>query len=285
MTKNFPLLSILIIFHLLRIDNIFAFTHQDKVIVTAFKIKEYDFYEKFTTVGQCKSDKSRSFYSKVNGTVDFISNTQGQNVNSGDVLIAIDREIAEATKSRAIASFESAKSTYNRNFSLLEKNVSSQDLLNKSKVNFETAKTELTNAINNYNDMIIKAPFDGYIGVAPLRVGDDVKVGDYLFSFISGGEKIVFIELPEAMYKKINDSSEVYVSDLNKKQIQGKILAVSNYLNDNGTMTSKLSFPKITNIIHGSYVDINIIFNKHKGIGIAERAIIKNNEGNFIYKN
>lgn len=58
--------------------------------------------------------------------------------------------------------------------------------------------------------MIIKAPFNGYIGVVRANIGDQVKVGDYLFSLVANGNKTVFIELPETLYGKINDQSEVF---------------------------------------------------------------------------
>lgn len=43
-------------------------------------------------------------------------------------------------------------------------------------------------ALKTYNDMIITAPFNGKIGVIKPMVGDEVKIGDYLFS-ITGADK------------------------------------------------------------------------------------------------
>jgi multidrug efflux pump subunit AcrA (membrane-fusion protein) len=35
--------------------------------------------------------------------------------------------------------------------------------------------------------------------------------------------------------------------------------------------------------MHGSYVEIEITFNKHKGLSLPERTVLKNNDGNFVY--
>jgi RND family efflux transporter MFP subunit len=130
---------------------------------------------------------------------------------------------------------------------------------------------------------VIKAPFDGYVGVVHARNGDDIKAGDYLFSLVANGSKTIFIELPETLYGKVDQNSDVFVFDINEKKSQGSIIAVSNYLNDNGTITAKLAFPNETKIMHGSYVETEIIFDKHKALALPEKTILKNNKGNFVY--
>lgn len=257
---------------------------QDAVDIEITKVEYHDFYERFVVVGQSRAENSKTYYAKTAGTIDSIAITQGQEVKKGDVLLTIDLEIAEATKTKAEASFESAKSTYDRDFSLWKKKIISKEVLDKSKVALETAKADLATENEKYQNMIIKAPFDGSIGVVPTQVGNDTKVGDYLFTIIAVGEKIIFVELPESLNGKINKNSDVSVRDLPGNKVLGKVTAISNYLNDNGTITAKLSFPPNTKILHGSYVETEIIFDRHKGLALPEKVVLKNNKGNFVYK-
>jgi RND family efflux transporter MFP subunit len=251
------------------------------VITTA--VKTHDFYEKFTAIGQSKSENSKTYYSKVDGTIDSISIIQGKDVLKDDVLLTIDSAIANATISKAKAAFESAKSIHERDLSLLEKKIISKEVSDKSKVTLEIARADLVTAMNTYDNMILKAPFDGYVGVVHARTGDDVKDGDYLFSLIAKGNKTIFIELPEILFGKIDNDSDVFAYDINNQKAQGSVLAVSNYLNDNGTITAKLAFSPETKIMHGSYVETEITFNKHSGLALPERTVLKNNNGNFVY--
>lgn len=257
---------------------------QDSIDIEITKIESHDFYEKFAVVGQSKAENSRTYYARVAGTIDSIAITQNQEVKKGDVLLTIDSEIAEATMTKTEAAFESAKSTYDRDFSLWKKKIISKEMLDKSKVALETAKADLTMANEKYQNMVIKAPFDGSIGVVPTQVGNDTKLGDYLFTIIAAGEKIIFVELPESLSGKISKSSDVSVLDINGVKVIGKVAAISNYLNDNGTITAKLSFPPNTKILHGSYVETEIIFDRHKGLALPEKVVLKNNKGNFVYK-
>lgn len=255
-----------------------------EVLVEEAKIENYNFYSRFIAIGQCKSEHSKSYYAKIAGTIDSITINHGQNVSAGDVLITIDEGMAKASMARAEATLHSAKTTHTHNLALLEKKIIGTEAANKSEVALETAKSELTKAQDRYQDMILSAPYDGYVGVVNARVGDDVKTGDYLFSIIANSEKTVFVELPENMYSKIDSQSLVYTKDTDGNQIQGDVVAVSNYLNDNGTITAKISFPENSKIIHGSYIEVELIFNQHYGLSIPEKAILKNNDGNFIYK-
>ena len=255
----------------------------ESVGVVPTKIISYDFQDKFTAVGQCKLEKSKTYYAKVDGTINSISITQGKNVSKGEVLMTIDSTVAKAQKSKAEASFESARSIHERNLSLLVKKIISKEVSDKSKVALEIARADLANANNTYNNMIITAPFDGYFGVVRARTGGDVKMGDYLFSLIANGDKTIFVELPEILFGKINKNSEIFALDIDTNRVSGSVVAVSNYLNDNGTITAKLAFPYETRIMHGSYVETQIIFNKHRALALPEKTILKNNKGNFVY--
>ncbi len=255
----------------------------ESIDVIPTKIVSYNFQEKFVAIGQCKSENSKTYHAKINGTIDSISIIQGKNVLKNDILITVDSAIAKATKSKAEASFESAKSIHERDLSLLAKKIISNEVSDKSKVALEIARADLATANNVYDNMIIKAPFDGYVGVVHARNGDDIKLGDYLFSLVANGHKTIFIELPETLYGKIDKNSDVFAFDIKKEKARGSILAVSNYLNDNGTISAKLSFPHETKIMHGSYVETEITFNKHKALALPEKTVLKNNKGNFIY--
>lgn len=255
----------------------------ETIDIVPTKIISYDFYEQFTAVGQCKLENSKTYHAKVDGTIESISIIQGKNVSKGDVLITIDSALAKAKKSKAEASFESAKSIFERDLSLLTKKIISQEAADKSRVILETARADLANANSAYNNMIITAPFDGYVGVVHARIGDDVKTGDYLFSLIAEGKKTIFVELPETLFGKIDKDSEIFASCTDNNKTPGSVLAISNYLNDNGTITAKLAFPDEAKITHGSYVETQIIFDKHKALALPEKAILKNDKGNFVY--
>lgn len=256
---------------------------QMKALVVPHKITATEFRERYVAIGESRFANSKDYFARVNGKVEFVSGAQGDKVTKGEVIIAIDKEIAEKLKSQAEADLYLAESNYNRSLLLWEKKVTTEEELNQSKAALERAKNDYAKALSTYNDMIIQAVDNGYIGVVKTSLSDEVKIGDYLFSLITNSNFYVFVELPEIMRKKVLKSDEVRINTKHGKVILGKILAVSDYLSNNGTITAKLEFPYSEELLHGSFVETEIIFNKHKSLAIPEKAVLKNNEGNFIY--
>jgi membrane fusion protein (multidrug efflux system) len=254
------------------------------ILVKPEKIGHFEFYNKFTAISRCGFETSRDYYAKVAGTVDKVSVIQGAYVTEGSEMIVIDQDLAEATRLQGEAEFKFAEATYNKDASLLNKKIISKEALSKSKVALEQARIELVKSINTYEDMVIKAPFNGYVGVIKANPGDEIKVGDYLFSFIANGDKILFLELPENLLGKIDENTIINVKDTDNKDVTGKILASTDYVSNTGTVTVKAIFPKETKLVHGSFISADLIYGKHKGLAIPEKAILKNDQGNFVYK-
>ncbi|WP_412708396.1 efflux RND transporter periplasmic adaptor subunit [Candidatus Rickettsia kedanie] len=257
-------------------------TEEAKIIgVKATKVQIAELYDIFNIVGQCQNDNSRDYYANATGVVEKVSAHQGEIVKKGDILLVIDKNIAETTKSRAAALLNTKQEDYNRKAALFAKKFVSNEEYKRSKSEFEDAKFNYSKALKTYNDMIITAPYSGKIGVIKSMVGDEVKIGDYLFS-ITGTEnsQSIVIELPESLSGKVGINTEVLIAG----KIKSTIGAVSHYLSDNGTLTAKIILPMGTKILHNSFVDVMLIINPHKNLTVPESCIQRNNQGNFIYK-
>lgn len=260
-----------------------SFAQGRSVVVRSTTLKLFDFFDLYYVAGKCQSEKSRNYYAKTAGVVDFITQNQGANIRQGDIVMSIDREIAHALLAKHNAEFKANASSYERDQKLFAKQVISEYAFEKSKSAFESSKHALADAVTKHNDMIITAPFDAYLGVIKAKIGDQIKIGDYLFSITSQAKQFVIIEIPESLHKLVTNDTEVKVTNSNGISINGKITAISNYISDHGTFSAKVIIDD-SDFIDGSYVDIKLILNKHQGLALPESAVLKNEHGNFIYK-
>lgn len=256
-----------------------------EVVVVPYVLKEYDFFETYRAVGQVKIRDSQYVAAKRAGTVEYVTALQGQKVKEGDLIISLNEKMAEQALLKAKADFKSVQSSYERDLSLYEKKIISNESINKSKVDLERSKLDLVTAQEEFEYFVVRAPFDGVIGVIRARVGDKIALGDNLFTIIRPARpKEVIVDLPPSLNGKINDSTEVYAIDLSQKKIYGKIIAISQYLSESGTFATKIEFPEDSEFLHDSFIETTITYNKHKAISVPERAVMKNNTGNFVYK-
>jgi RND family efflux transporter MFP subunit len=256
-----------------------------KILVKPTQVKIALLYDNFTTIAKCVNEKAKDYYANISGNVDYISTKQGAKIQKNDIIIAIDQELAHATKTQAIVALESAELEYARNKVLLNKHFISTEALEIVRAQLEKAKLNFINNSNIYNDMMISAPFDGEIGVIKTKIGAKVKIGDYLFTIIKPGPKNIFLELPDTLYGKINQETEIFIKDENNNKVRGRIDAVAGYLSDNGTFSVKITAEDGNHhLVHGTYVNVELVLNKHKALAVPERAVMKNDKGNYLYQ-
>ncbi|WP_342267666.1 efflux RND transporter periplasmic adaptor subunit [Candidatus Tisiphia endosymbiont of Empis tessellata] len=278
----------IIIFLCICITSCYAIAEeQESIGVKATKVQMADLYNVFSVIGQCKSGMSRDYYANVSGRLDLLSTSQGGKIHQGDVLLIIDQDLAMSIKSQAEVSLRKAMASYSRDKELFAKKYISSDVLEKSNSELEEARLAFAKAMNSYNDMVLIAPFDGYIGIIKSKIGDKIKQGDYLFSIIAQNSTTnnILMELPEGLYNQVSESTNLVITDNKGGLINGKIAEISQYVSDNGTISAKVIIDSNSNIVHGSYVNIDLILNKHRNLAVPNQSVQSNNKGEyFVYK-
>lgn len=230
---------------------------------------------------------SRDYYANVSGRLDLVSTSQGGKIHQCDVLLIIDQDLAMSIKSQAEVSLRKSMASYSRDKELFAKKYISSDVLEKSNSELEETKLAFAKAMNSYNDMVLIAPFDGYIGIIKSKIGDKVKQGDYLFSIIAQNSTAnnILMELPEGLYSQVSESTNLVITDNKGGLINGKIAEISQYVSDNGAISAKVIIDSNSNIVHGSYVNIDLILNKHRNLAVPNQSVQSNNKGEyFVYK-
>lgn len=263
--------------------NIFAYSSPQKINVKTTKIKETELFDKFNVTGQCKKTESKAYYANISGKIDYITPNQGRLVKEGEIIITINKDIAEAKKEQAEANLKVAELNYNRDKALFAKKFISEETLENSRIKLAEAKLNFTTSNNSYEDMVISAPYEGVIGVIKFQIGDNVKAGEYLFSLISKDNISVFLEVPEPLYGKIPINTEVKLEDTNGNKATGKVFFTTPYISENGTIIVRVEVEEKNNLLHGSYLNAELIINRHLGLVVPEQAVLKNDNGNFIY--
>ncbi len=256
---------------------------QNKVIVKATPIRQIELFDLFTVTGQCHSEKSRSYYAGSEGIVDYISAKEGQKIAEGDLILTINKKIAESTKDQAMSTFGAAELNYKRSKALKEGGYVSTQGFEKIKIEYDNAKLNLEKANKQYDDLVIKAPFSGILGVIKVRIGSKINIGDYLFDITASDNKTLVVGVPENLYNKIKIGDNLFLKDSNGNKSSGKIIAIAKNLSSNGTLEVKVKIEANDDFIDGSYLNAEFIFGRHFGISVPESAVSRNEQGNFVY--
>lgn len=242
-------------------------------------------YDSYNVIGKLQAVKRQDFFISTAGTVDFVSDKQGQIVNAGDMIFAIDKSLAENTKQQAIDNYQEATISLKRNQILYDKKLISDDALDQAKLRVSKAKLTLEQANKTYKNMVFIAPFKGKLGSIDYLPGNYVtSESEPVCSIIddSAGKQVTFY-LPEELINKLDENTEVNLK-LRDENYTAKIVSKSPYLSkNNGGFLVSVATDANSDISDNATVLGEFRFNKHKALVVPEEALGKSNQGDFVY--
>lgn len=148
--------------------------------------------------------------SETEGRVMSIGVERGANVNEGAVIARLDERDRKARLAQAEATVKQREVEFDGRLKLKGESYVSEAQLQEAVAALETAKAELTRAKLDLAYMYIRAPFGGALQSRAVEVGDFVKVGDPIASFVDNRSIIVSANLSEfdAKYVNVGDRAE-----------------------------------------------------------------------------
>ncbi|SFR66568.1 membrane fusion protein, multidrug efflux system [Marinobacter daqiaonensis] len=141
-------------------------------------------------VGSIEAVNGIRVANEVPGVIEQIEFESGDTVETGDVLIRLDSEIDEAALRTRRAEAQLAAQEFKRVEDLLPRRAVSQSQFDEAKANYDAARARVNEAEAQLNKKVIRAPFDGNLG---LRLVDQ---GEY----IATGTPIVEINMLDPIY-------------------------------------------------------------------------------------
>lgn len=147
---------------------------------------------------------------ETDGRVEFIGAERGTSVKRGTAIIRLDERDRSARLAQAKAMVRQREVEFAGREKLKEESYVSEAQLQEAVAALEAARTELKRAELDLSYMSIRAPFDGALQSRVVEIGDFVKVGDPIASFVDNRTIIVSANLSEfdAHYVNVGDTAE-----------------------------------------------------------------------------
>ncbi|MDI9244218.1 efflux RND transporter periplasmic adaptor subunit [Marinobacter sp. CHS3-4] len=158
--------------------------------ISAVKAQTESWTPQIKAVGSVEAINGIAVANEVPGVVETINFESGDAVKKGDVLIRLDAAIDQAAVRTRRAEAQLAKQEFQRVSDLLPKRAVSQSQYDEAKANFDAAQARVNEAEAQLSKKVIRAPFDGNLG---LRLVDQ---GEY----IATGTPIVEINMLDPIY-------------------------------------------------------------------------------------
>lgn len=164
---------------------------------------------------------------ETDGRVVRIGAERGANVSRGNVIVQLDQRDRLARLAQAEATVKQREVEYEGRVKLKTESYVSEAQLQEAVAQLEAARTELTRAQLDLEYMTVRAPFDGALQARMVEIGDFVKVGDPIASFVDNRTIIVSANLSEydARYVDVGKLAEARLAT--GERVRGNIRYVA----------------------------------------------------------
>lgn len=164
---------------------------------------------------------------ETDGTVVAIGAERGTNVDRNGVIVRLDERDRKARLVQAEATVRQREVEYDGRVRLKSDSYVSEAQLQEAIAQLEAARTELTRAQLDLQYMTVRAPFDGALQARVVEVGDFVKRGDPIATFVDNRKIVVSANLSEfdARYVAVGDVAEARLAT--GEQVSGTIRYVA----------------------------------------------------------
>ena len=261
--------------------------------VETAKADEITIIETVSATGKIQPEIEVKIASQVSGEIVSLPVKEGQVVKKGDLLVKINPDLYTSGVSRSVsnyagtksglaqadASFNEAKSNYERNKTLFEKGIISRSDWDKSIASFEVAKASkqtayfnvqsaqasVKEAKDNLGRTIIFAPASGTISMLNVELGERIlgtqqMSGTELMRVANLDNMEVEVSVNENDIVKINigDETKIEVDAYLKKEFKGIVTNISNSATSAVTADQVTNFKIKVRILKESYQDLLI---------------------------
>ena len=181
-------------------------------LVEAVRAKSGSILRRITTVGSLSAIQSVLLRPEVSGKIAKIFFQDGENVKAGDPLYKIDDAIYAAKVKEAEAHLSLNKEEHNRAIKLLEKNFGTLQQRDRTLAEVQVAEAVLAEAKIRLDNTVIKAPFDGVMGLSTVSIGAFVSESVELVNIVDLDPINVDFHIPESYLPFVHPGDEVDVT-------------------------------------------------------------------------
>ena len=229
--------------------------------------------------------------SEVSGYISGVDFKDGQIVKKGMKLYTIDQQQYKAAYEKAIADLNVAKANLlkaqqdaERYSQLAKKDAVARQIYEHSKTDLEAAAMQVSSSEDNVKQVetnllysVIKAPFDGTIGISSVKLGSSVISGQTLLNTISSNDPVavdfsidenqipLFTELLNKKSTNNDSTFTLILPDNSVYNFHGKISLMDRAVDPlTGTITIRLIFPNPKNLLKpGLTCNVRVLSNNN----------------------
>jgi membrane fusion protein (multidrug efflux system) len=164
-----------------------------------------------SVIGELVAPRRLDLRNELAGEIVAVNFVSGARVAAGQVLLQLDIAVEEANLQAARARAELAQLQFERQQELLEKRVTTQELLDQARAALTATEAEIAVLERNIEKKTLRSPFAGTAGLHNFEVGQYLEANTLITSLIGDSEEMwVDFQVPQ-FYPRLGSGDKLVV--------------------------------------------------------------------------
>lgn len=242
-----------------------------------------------TAVGSLRSDESVTLRPEVAGRIARIAFREGERVTRGQLLFKLDDSVTRAEYAQAHASYELARSKYERAVDLERQRFISAQARDEAESNMKVLQAAAELAQAKLTKTELRAPFTGVIGLRSVSVGDYVKEGQDLVVLEQIDPLKVDFRIPEIYLSqaRVGQALQISLDAMPGKTYRGVVSAISPLIDAGGRAVVLRAVVKnaTAQLRPGMFARVRLLLDQDAtSIVVPETALVPQGEDQFVFR-
>ena len=183
-----------------------------KVTVESTVIQPSRLSSTVRAVGTVLADASALLRSEVPGQIVKLHFEDGQATSKGDPLFSIEATVLEAEANEAKANAVQSEAAYTRAKELIDDRLISATEFDAARANYNVSVARDLSARARLSKTVIRSPFDGFVGLRMINVGDYATIGQELVDVVQLDPLRVEFSVPETLLAQMKPGQQIDVA-------------------------------------------------------------------------
>jgi len=252
------------------------------------RVEQNQWLPSVRAVGSTRAINGISVANEVAGVVETLNFESGQKVKKGDVLVRLDTDTDEAALQARKAEEDLAKLQFERFGNLLPQEAVSQSQYDEAKANYDAARARVVEAQAVMNKKVIRAPFDGVVGLRQVDQGEFLDVGSPIVEINMLEPIYVDYTLPEKELSRlqVGDRVKAEVAAYPDEEFVGEVESINSSVNpESRTLAVRAKLANSERLLKpGMFVRINSMRREARELlSLPREAISYNTYGDYVF--
>lgn len=238
-------------------------------------------------VGTAYARESITVTSSVSDIVESVHFHDGQLVKRGDILVILNKNEQEADLKAAQANLEEQEREVKRLQGLIKTRAVSQNQLDERITQRDTAAHRVAAAEARLRNRIIRAPFDGVLGLRQVSPGTLVTPGTAITTLDDTALMKLDFGVPSVHLGMLRPGQQVEARSpaFPERIFTGEVVSVDSRINEvDRSVKVRAEIPNPEGIIkHGMLLHVNIVFSHRDALMIPESALVPMRDRQYVY--